>query len=226
MTTVSLREWPDNPGNRAVLKTIFDNASDYFRRAHFDESSRETGRPMSFTDSFRIEPIQACHRAAFVAAAQASADLHHPWIAPPRTRSAFAAHLRRYGAPTHASYVGIDAEGALVGCVHLNEIVYGALQSAYLAYFVFRPFQGQGMMQRLLSGVIDRAFSVHDLHRVEANIQPDNVRSQALVQRLGFRLEGFSPRYLKIDGAWRDHERYALTREEWPATHGNRKPSR
>lgn len=168
-------------------------------------------------DSFRIEPIQWHHRAAFIDAAQASTDLHEPWIAPPRTHSAFAAHLRRYGLPEHASYVGVAENGSLIGCVHLNEIVHGALQSAYLAYFVFRPFDGHGVMRRLLSRVIDRAFRMHELHRLEANIQPDNERSRALVKHLGFRLEGFSPRYLRVDGAWRDHERYALTVEEWTA---------
>lgn len=171
--------------------------------------------------SFRIEPVQPHHRAAFIDAAQASVDLHEPWIAPPRTRSAFAAHLSRYALPEHASYVGVADSGSLIGCVHLNEIVHGALQSAYLAYFVFRPFEGRGIMRRLLARVINRAFTVHELHRVEANIQPDNENSRALVKRLGFRLEGFSPRYLRVDGAWRDHERYALTVEEWPPIDGN-----
>ncbi len=63
--------------------------------------------------------------------------------------------------------------------------------------------------------VISRAFGELRLHRLEANIQPDNEASRRLVQRLGFRLEGFSPRYLKIAGKWRDHERWALTLEQW-----------
>lgn len=102
-----------------------------------------------------------------------------------------------------------------MGCVHLNEIVYGALQSAYLAYFVFEPYQGRGLMSWMLARVVDLAFGEHSLHRVEANIQPGNQASKALVERLGFRLEGFSPRYLKIGGRWCDHARYALTVEEW-----------
>lgn len=124
-------------------------------------------------------------------------------------------HLRRYASAQHASYVGVADDGRLVGCVHLNEMVQGALQSAYMAYFVFCPFEQTGVMHKLLAGIIQRAFDTHELHRVEANIQPANVRSKALVERLGFRLEGFSPRYLKINGTWCDHERYALTTEDW-----------
>lgn len=70
-------------------------------------------------------------------------------------------------------------------------------------------------MKEALSAVISRAFGEHELHRLEANIQPGNVRSVGLANSLGFRLEGYSPRYLKIDGEWRDHERYAITSEEW-----------
>jgi ribosomal-protein-alanine N-acetyltransferase len=63
--------------------------------------------------------------------------------------------------------------------------------------------------------VISRAFRTYGLHRLEANVQPDNLPSIAIVQRLGFRLEGYSPRYLRISGRWRDHERWALTVEDW-----------
>jgi ribosomal-protein-alanine N-acetyltransferase len=67
-----------------------------------------------------------------------------------------------------------------------------------------------------LRDVVSRAFRTIRLHRLEANIQTGNDASRRLVQRLGFRMEGFSPRYLKISGKWRDHERWALTAEEWP----------
>jgi len=60
-----------------------------------------------------------------------------------------------------------------------------------------------------------RAFRRHGLQRVEANLQPQNRASRALVKRLGFRREGYSLRYLKIAGRWRDHERWAMTKEDW-----------
>jgi len=107
------------------------------------------------------------------------------------------------------------SNGSLVGCINLNEIVRGALQSAYLGYYAFSPNQGKGLMKKALTAVVSRSFGIHALHRLEANIQPANERSIGLVTSLGFRLEGYSPRYLKIDGEWRDHERYAITSEEW-----------
>ena len=62
---------------------------------------------------------------------------------------------------------------------------------------------------------VSHAFGELRLHRVEANIQPANAPSRALVQRLGFRLEGLSPRYLYVSGDWRDHERWAVLSDEW-----------
>jgi ribosomal-protein-alanine N-acetyltransferase len=77
------------------------------------------------------------------------------------------------------------------------------------------PHNGRGFVKRGLQAVLTEAFGIHGLHRLEANIQPDNEASRHLVRGLGFRFEGFSPRYLKVAGRWRDHERWALTAEEW-----------
>jgi RimJ/RimL family protein N-acetyltransferase len=70
-------------------------------------------------------------------------------------------------------------------------------------------------VKRGLQAVLTDVFRVHQLHRLEANIQPDNETSRHLARALGFRFEGFSPRYLKVAGRWRDHERWALTADEW-----------
>ena len=104
----------------------------------------------------------------------------------------------------------LKATGEIVGMINVSEIVRGALRSAYLGYCAFAPHQRQGLMAEGLRLAIARLFGPLKLHRVEANIQPGNRPSLALVRKLGFRREGYSPRYLKIRGRWRDHERWAL----------------
>ncbi len=157
----------------------------------------------------------------FLAAVHRSRDLHTPWVSAPDTPAAFLGMLERFRTPAHIGYWAITGHGALAGVVTFSEIVRGAFQSAYLGYYAFVPHHRQGHMTRSLGAALSLAFGVHQLHRVEANIQPGNEASKALVRGLGFRLEGLSPRYLKIGGDWRDHERWALTAEEWvppPAT--------
>ncbi|MCU1460311.1 MAG: GCN5-related N-acetyltransferase [Acidimicrobiales bacterium] len=105
--------------------------------------------------------------------------------------------------------------GGLVGGATLSQIARGSLQSAYLGYFGFVPTIGQGHMTEGVMLTLKHAFVTLALHRVEANIQPGNEPSIRLAERCGFRNEGFSPRYLKISGRWRDHHRYAMTIEDW-----------
>ena len=155
------------------------------------------------------------HQSAFLAAVRRSQPELKRWVSPPDTPAKYAQYLARYAGDTHRSYLAMATNGMLVGCINLNEIVRGALQSAYLGYYAFSPNAGKGLMKKALTAVVSRSFGVHALHRLEANIQPANERSIGLVQSLGFRLEGYSPRYLKINGEWRDHERYAITSEEW-----------
>ena len=154
--------------------------------------------------------------AEFIAAARRSRSFHRPWGYPPTTADAFARYLRRHRSATHEGHFLLErSTRQLVGVVNLNEIVRGSLESAYLGYYLFLPHQKHGYMTEGLALVLRRAFGELGLHRVEANIQPLNTRSLRLVQRLGFRKEGFSPGYLKIGGRWRDHERWALLAEEW-----------
>jgi len=105
----------------------------------------------------------------------------------------------------------------LAGVFNISEIVREAFCSGYLSYYGFVPHNGRGYMSAGLQVVLSEAFGHHGLHRLEADIQPGNKESRRLVQAAGFRLEGFSPRYLKVAGRWRDHERWAITAEEWPS---------
>jgi ribosomal-protein-alanine N-acetyltransferase len=154
--------------------------------------------------------------------ARTSRGLHRPWVDPPQTARAVARALRTAGPSRVRLVVCRRRDGAIVGVVNLNEIVRGAFQSAYLGYYAFAPRAGQGLMTEGLALALRHAFRRLGLHRVEANIQPGNRASRALARRLGFRREGFSPRYLKIRGRWRDHERWALVCEAWAASRRKR----
>jgi ribosomal-protein-alanine N-acetyltransferase len=154
--------------------------------------------------------------ADFIAAARASASHLEPWISAPDTPDRFAAYLARAAREDQASYLIRHRDcGSLVGYANINNIVRGALQSGYLGYAAFASHAGRGLMTAGLAAVISEAFVSLGLHRLEANIQPDNSRSLAVVRRLGFKREGFSPRYLLVDGEWRDHERWAILAEDW-----------
>ncbi|MGO8961234.1 MAG: GNAT family N-acetyltransferase [Streptosporangiaceae bacterium] len=152
----------------------------------------------------------------FIAAARASEALQQPWVSAPDSPERFTAFLNRAARDDQASYLVRHREcGGLVGYVNINNIVRGALRSGYLGYAAFAAHAGRGLMTAGLAAVIGDAFTTLGLHRLEANIEPGNSRSLALVRRLGFSREGFSPHYLMVDGAWRDHERWAILAENW-----------
>ena len=164
-----------------------------------------------------LEKPSVRRQAEFLAAVASSRKLHRHWAAPPNTELAFRENLARLQSERHLGYWVCTEAGELAGVININEIVRGAFCSGYLGYYAFVPHNGHGYMTRGLIAVLAEAFVRHRLHRLEANIQPDNQASRQLVQRCGFRLEGFSPRYLKLAGRWRDHERWAITAEEWKA---------
>jgi ribosomal-protein-alanine N-acetyltransferase len=162
-----------------------------------------------------LEPRTALRRDEFLAAVARSRKLHVPWAYLPRTKEKFDENLLRSRSSSQLGFYVITEHDELAGMINISEIVHGALRSGYLGYCAFVPYNGRGYMTGGLRAVIAKAFGPLHLHRLEANIQPGNEQSRRLVQRLGFRLEGFSPRYLKIGGKWRDHERWALTTESW-----------
>ena len=152
----------------------------------------------------------------FLDAVHASRDLHHPWTTAPWTADELAALVARTASADFYSFTGVNTDDeSLAGVVNLSQVARGNFQSCYAGFYAFVPNQGRGLMRETVALVLDHAFTVEGLHRVEANVQPGNARSLALVAALGLRREGFSPRYLHIDGAWRDHERWAITAEDW-----------
>ncbi|MFF7438675.1 GNAT family N-acetyltransferase [Streptomyces sp. NPDC008122] len=161
-----------------------------------------------------LRPFSPGDAEEFTARARESRELHRPWLFPPCTTEAYAAYAGALtGDPARAGFLVCERAdgGAIAGFVNINNIVRGAFRSGALGYGAFAHAAGRGLLTEALGLVMDRAFGPLELHRLEANIQPGNAASRALVRRAGFRLEGFSPAMLHIDGAWRDHERWAIT---------------
>jgi [ribosomal protein S5]-alanine N-acetyltransferase len=153
----------------------------------------------------------------FLAAMRASRRLHRPWLHPPLTPEAYRAYLGRLDRRKVGYLARRRQDGAIVGWLNVSEIVRFGFQNGYIGYGGIAGFAGQGYMTEALDLVLREAFGTLGLHRLEANIQPGNAPSLALAKRAGFVYEGFSERYLKIGGRWRDHERWALRAETWRA---------
>jgi [ribosomal protein S5]-alanine N-acetyltransferase len=159
----------------------------------------------------RLTDPTADDRHEFIDLVEASVGLHRPWTYPPADASSYRRLLERNRADNFFALLARRVEDeAIVGLFELSDVVRGAFQNAYLGYWVGEPFAGRGYMREGMQLALRFAFNELRLHRVEANIQPANKRSLALARKAGFRREGFSPRYLKIGGRWRDHERWAI----------------
>lgn len=154
------------------------------------------------------------YSAELAALQERNGDFHKPWV----YHSDVDQYFRKIEIDrTIGLFLWAAAEQSLIGVINLNEAVLGAFKSAYLGYYIDAAFAGQGYMTEGLALALDYAFADRAFHRLEANIQPANLASISLVKRLGFRLEGFSPKYLCINNVWCDHERWAILAEEWQA---------
>ena len=163
-----------------------------------------------------LRPVRRGDAHDLIAANQASAEYHHPWVEPFTDQDGFDAWFGDIAAGARVSLIARDrAAGGVVGVINLSQILGRGFQNAYLGFYGMVGFDGRGLMTQALRLAINHAFTEIGLHRLEANVQPDNARSLALVRRVGFRKEGFSPRYLKIGGVWCDHERWAILDDEF-----------
>lgn len=170
--------------------------------------------PVVVGDRARLHHLSIEDQDDFIVAVRSSRDLHGEWVDPADTPQRFVALIRRAQNPEFHPFVIRRTDGALAGFVNVSNVVRGGFQSAFCGYAAFAGSEGRGVMTAGLALVVRYAFGQMGLHRLEANIQPTNLRSIALAERVGFRYEGFSPRYLKIAGEWRDHNRYAMTVED------------
>jgi [ribosomal protein S5]-alanine N-acetyltransferase len=178
------------------------------------DSTEAAAGPSEDRDVY-LREVEYRDRDEFLELVRRSRTLHHPWAYPPERADQFDELVARARREDVVTLLGCRAsDGAIFGVFTVSQIVRGAFQSAYLGYYGHADFAGQGYMRAALELVLDHAFGPLALHRVEANIQPGNAPSIALARGAGFRLEGFSPRYLLIGGRWRDHERYAITAED------------
>ncbi len=162
-----------------------------------------------------IQELQITDEKAFLEMANQSQMLHHPWVNPPQTTDEFNDFFQRFQQPNQKSFIVHLPSNEIVGVINVSEIVRGFFQSAYLGFYASSAYAGKGMMSQGLKLVLSKAFTELGLHRLEANIQPGNLTSIQLVAKNGFKREGFSPRYLKINNKWCDHERWALTLEDY-----------
>jgi len=152
--------------------------------------------------------------AAFVALSLESTEFHRKWIKMPTDSAAFRRYLAGFDNENSFCFVVCDSD-SIVGSVSVTGIEREPYQRGRLGYGVFEPYANMGYMSFGLNRVIRHAFEDLELHRLEADIQPDNVPSKRLIEKMNFRCEGLSPKFIRINGEWIDHERWALTRDEW-----------
>jgi [ribosomal protein S5]-alanine N-acetyltransferase len=161
-----------------------------------------------------LRRVSADDEAEFTRLARQSFEFHRQWIQAPTTPEDFREYVGRFSAENAEGHVVcLRSTGAIAGFVNLNEIVLGPYRRGLLGYGAFVPTLRQGYMTEGLGLMVRHAFDDLELHRLEADIQPANTASANLVRKLGFRLEGTSPGFIRINGRWMDHQRWALTNE-------------
>jgi ribosomal-protein-alanine N-acetyltransferase len=178
-----------------------------------DDRGNQSGPYLAVGPRVALRPFTAGDAEEFTARARESRELHTPWLFPPLTVEAYEVYAGQLiGNPARAGVLVCDrTAGAIAGFVNIPPLVRGSFLAGALGYGAFAHAAGRGLLSEGFGLVLAHAFGPLGLHRLEANIQPGNAASRALVRRAGFRLEGFSPAMLFIDGAWRDHERWAVT---------------
>ncbi|QZY29589.1 GNAT family N-acetyltransferase [Nocardioides coralli] len=171
-----------------------------------------------------LRPLARSDRAAWREVRRRNADWLRPWDAtvPPGSDarpSSFGGLVRRLHRLARQGTTfpfAIEVSGQFVGQLTVNNIVRGSAQFASMGYWIDQQHAGRGVVPRAVAMAIDHCFFTAGLHRVEICIRPENTNSLRVVEKLGLHEVGLAPRFLHIDGAWRDHRIYAVTVEECP----------
>lgn len=152
----------------------------------------------------------------FIELNRSSADFHQGLANPPKDRSSFQDFIAKNDLPENETFLICEMKNeSVAGAIALLQIVYGGFCNAYLGYYLAEEYSGKGFGTEAVSLTVRFAFEELKLHRIEANIQPHNLASIAIVKKNNFVKEGFSRNYLRIAGEWRDHERWAIVNGDW-----------
>lgn len=173
-------------------------------------------------DEIRLRPISPSDRTAWRAARQRNLAWLQRWdaTAPPgsdnrgRTFGSMARDMLRAARAGRQLPFVLEVDGRLAGQVTVNNVVRGSAQFASIGYWIDQQYAGRGIMPRAVAMVVDHCFEQVGLHRIEVAIRPENHASLRVVDKLGIRLIGLAPGYLHIDGDWRDHLLFGVTKEE------------
>lgn len=153
---------------------------------------------------------------------KSSKDFHKGLANPPKDRKSFDKYLARNKNPNDELFViCLNKDNAIAGAISLSQIVRGGFQSCFMGYYLGEQHSGKGLITEAIKLIMNFAFKELKLHRIEANIQPHNLPSIAVVKKNGFVKEGFSKNYLRVDGKWCDHERWAIIFEDWKKENEN-----
>jgi ribosomal-protein-alanine N-acetyltransferase len=134
----------------------------------------------------------------------------------PTTFRSLVRRLARMARSGQALPFAIEVDGEFAGQITVNNIVRGSARFCSVGYWIGQEFAGRGLVPLAVAMVVDHLFMIEQLHRVEIAIRPENTNSLRVVEKLGIERCGLAPRYLHIDGAWRDHVLFGITAEEVP----------
>lgn len=175
-------------------------------------------------DDLVVRPLELADEESWTRARQRNADWLRPWEATvppggdrrPTSYRQLVQRLHRAARSGTTMPFAIEHGGRLVGQVTVNNIVRGSALFASVGYWLDQAVAGRGLVPRSVALVVDHCFGPGGLHRIEICVRPENSNSLRVVEKLGLHEVGYAPRFLHIDGDWRDHRIFAVTAEEVP----------
>jgi [ribosomal protein S5]-alanine N-acetyltransferase len=175
-------------------------------------------------DEITLRPLSTQDAGAWREVRARNADWLKPWDATvppgsrqrPKTFRSLTRQLGRLARTGQAMPFAIVFRGRFVGQLTVNNIVRGSAQFASIGYWIDSAVAGEGIVPVSVAMAIDHCFTTAGLHRIEIAIRPENTNSLRVVEKLEIHEVGYAPRFLHIDGEWRDHRIFAVTVEECP----------